>query len=297
MFCVSILFSEFFFLSDSSEKKNAPLNLLADNSSDASATEPKELRLSMEEREQGERDDQTAEESARLPKSDDKSLVYSDKTASSETELTPSYALASLESDVPSAGTVSQNDKQPGQMQNDDNPAQAQSLALRESFDKPVPEANAPALLSDAPEAVKVPFAVQNSTAQTQSAQKEESRPANVEQKESPKKSVPTLAKIEDIDLSYNDREKELTLRVTANKAFKAKNLYVANPERAILDLVGKWKMPKMPPFPTNPYCKGIRTGYSEKQTRFVVDIVTKKFTRTMIKPADNVVEYIVSFK
>ncbi len=88
-----------------------------------------------------------------------------------------------------------------------------------------------------------------------------------------------------------------LTLRLKGNQAMKGKTMYVGNPERALLDIEGKWYLPEMPQFPPNPYSTSIRTGYQETTTRFVIDITTTKFTRRLVQIDSNTVELRVTFQ
>ncbi len=100
---------------------------------------------------------------------------------------------------------------------------------------------------------------------------------------------------VETITLNYTD--KVLSLRIKANQKVKARTLYVGNPERALLDLEGKWLLPSLPAFPENPYSSAIRTGYQETATRFVLDISTKNFTRKLVQIDPQTVELRVIFQ
>lgn len=85
-------------------------------------------------------------------------------------------------------------------------------------------------------------------------------------------------------------------IRVQANQAIKARTLYVAKPERALLDLEGHWQLSTIPALPQNPYATAIRTGYHEGYTRLVIDINTPKFTRSLVQIDENTVELRVIF-
>ncbi len=100
---------------------------------------------------------------------------------------------------------------------------------------------------------------------------------------------------VDEITIGYANNI--LTLRVKGNQKMKGKTLYVGNPERALLDIEGKWILPALPKFPPNPYSTDIRTGYQEDATRFVVDIKTKRFTRRLVQIDSNTVELRVTFQ
>ncbi len=98
-------------------------------------------------------------------------------------------------------------------------------------------------------------------------------------------------------DININHTTEELIIRVKANNPIKARTLYVGNPERAILDLEGRWNIAEMPPYPVTNYSTGLRTGYVDNYTRFVIDITTKNFTRKLVQVDPNTVELRVTFE
>ncbi len=99
---------------------------------------------------------------------------------------------------------------------------------------------------------------------------------------------------IKTVDVRYANEM--LFVRVSGDKAMKAKTMYVGNPERAILDILGNWKISFTPSFANNPFSTGIRVGVQKEKVRFVIDITTKKFTRRLVQIDSNTVELQVNF-
>ncbi len=114
--------------------------------------------------------------------------------------------------------------------------------------------------------------------------------------KQSEKKESPASGGVIETVTTWYDHE-VLYVRVKTDKAVKAKTLYVGNPERAILDILGSWKISFKPDFPENPYSTGMRVGVQKDKVRFVIDITTKKFTRRLVQIDSNTVELRVNFQ
>ncbi len=121
--------------------------------------------------------------------------------------------------------------------------------------------------------------------------------PTVKQEQQTKSQSTPTTSSgsITAVDCSYNDEV--LYIRVKTSSAVKAKTMYVGNPERAILDILGSWKLSFTPKLPNNPYSTAIRVGRQPDRTRFVIDITTKKFTRRLVQIDSNTVELQVNFK
>ncbi len=116
-----------------------------------------------------------------------------------------------------------------------------------------------------------------------------------VQMEEVEEEPAPARMIVEEITIGYSN--KILTFRVQANQPIDARTLYVGNPERAILDLIGIWTLPEMPMFPVNPYSTGVRTGFQEDTTRFVIDITTTDFIRNLVQVRNDIVELRVTFE
>lgn len=97
-----------------------------------------------------------------------------------------------------------------------------------------------------------------------------------------------TLSKI-----GLHFRGNDIYLRIEATTPFKTKVFALTQPDRLVVDLVGKWHKVTPPTIPSNQLVTKARIGNQPNATRLVLDL-SRSTQYTIEKPSDSVIEILM---